>query len=184
MEDYKGLIYIVGLLAWLGYNFFVKKRKNEAQRTKGQQTSKAPSQENKDFSTILDEILNEAKSKEAQKSPAPKPKPVEAKTSKETKYDIPTPPTPGKKGYEFGHYDTLEDIVDEEAAYEGFGTEEYKHETLETANTEQKFEFKDEDHLKASKDEHYASETDYDEAFDFDMEKAIIYSEVLARPKF
>lgn len=181
MDDLKGIIYVVGVIIWLVYSYVSRKNKRDAQKApKGNPSSK----ENKDFSTVLDEILKEAKSKQTQKNTPQQAKPAEVKPAAQTKYNIPEPPEPGKGGYEFGHYDTLEEIVDEEAEFKDFGTEKYEHETLEEINTEQKFEFKDEEHLKASKDEHYSKESEYDEAFDFDMEKAIIFSEVLARPKF
>ncbi len=164
-------------IAWLIFGYLGKKRKNEAKRRKESQprptSTGQPTEEKKSFSTILDEILKEAQAKETAKN--------EQKTERppQTFKEVETP-----KPYEFGNYETMEDdIVDEEAAYEGFGTEQYKHESLEDITEQDTNNYNKNQPMTADSDEHYRTGGAMDDD-DFDAEKAVIFSEILKRPRF
>lgn len=183
MEDLKGLIYIVGFLAWMGYSYYNKKKKEEAKKSQRQAPYTPKPSADKDFSTILDEILKEAKAKEGAKQ-APKPQP--AKTSPVPTYSMPDRTGPIKEQpYEFGHYETMEDnIEDEESPYAKFATKDYKPETLETISMEIPSGPSDGGDVAAAFDEHYLGENTHSDDYDFDMERAIVHNAILSRPKF
>lgn len=178
MDNFGDFFYVIIAIAWLIFGYLGQKKKKEAQRRKEAQSNPTPTaqpvEEKKSFSTILDEILKEAQAKEAAK-----------KEKKVEKAPQAFKPVETPKPYEFGHYETMEDdIVDEEAAYEGFGTDKYKHETLEDI-TEQNAIYNENQSMELKRDEHYRTDratTDDDD--DFDIEKAVIFSEILRRPQF
>lgn len=182
MDNFGDYLYFLIAAAWLVFSYLGNKKKKEAQRKKAaeqksvsQEQYQPEAEEKKDFSTILDEILNEAKAKEE---------------AEKKQRDVPAVPPTFKeveqpKPYEFGHYETMEDdIVDEEAAYKDYATREYKAETSNDTETEQYAAFNENHPLKPVTDEHYRTTVAAGDDDDFDIEKAVIFSEILRRPKF
>lgn len=178
MDSIGDFFYVLIAIAWLVYGYFNQKKKKDAQRRQqspsSQPINQPQTEEKKDFATILDEILNEAKAKEE----AQKQQTVERPAPSFREVEKPKP-------YEFGHYETMEDdIVDEEAAYEKMGTEEYDYNALEKAETEQNAIYKEDHPLEPASDEHYRTGRATADDDDFDIEKAVIFSEILKRPRF
>jgi hypothetical protein len=179
MDSIGDVIYVIAIVGYIVYSFVsgAKKQKNKGKRV--DETTTRPDAE-PDLRKMLEEMLG--KTEQAKPQPAPvyesrKPtiQPVyetEEGQSQEGKAMNPV------DNYEFGKYKTLEDEVHDEAAeasqYEQFNSLNYSEQTAAHSIAE-KEGIKEVVHLEETKEPTPVLK-------DFDIEKAIIYSEILKRP--
>lgn len=181
MKDFGDLIYVIAIIAWVIYSFVSKANKQKNKRKTVDETTERPEAE-PDIKEILEQLMG--KKKEEHK-PSPNPVYETRKPSIEPVYDTieEGQSQEGKalnpvEDYQFGNYKTLEEESDEAVVasqYEKFNFINYSEQTA-PHSIEEKEGIKEVVHLE--------EETATSKTIDFDIEKAIIYSEILKRPKW
>ena len=191
MDSIGDLIYVVAIIAWIIYSFVSKSNKEKNKRKPVEEETTQPDGE-PDIKEILEQLMG--KKREEQK-PTYEPVYENRKPTIEPVYDA-MEEGQSQEGkalnpvddYEFGKYKTLEEASLEEASSEGILKDEAivasQYENFNTANYSEitaphsiaeKEGIKETVYLEEEKEAtHFAK--------DFDLEKAIIYSEILKRP--
>ncbi len=191
MDSIGDLIYVVAIIGYILYSFFNTSKKQKQKRAEEKTTR--PDAE-PDIKDILEELMG--KKRQTQQSASD---PV-YETRKPTIQPVYESPEEGQsqegkamnpvENYEFGKYKTLEEATLEEASsegvlvdeatvasqYEQFNSANYSEQTAVHSIAE-KEGIKEVSHLEEEKETHQRFK-------DFDIEKAIIYSEILKRPRW
>lgn len=178
MDSIGDIIYVIAIIGYIIYSFVSGAKKQKAKNKPVDQTTTRPDAE-PDIRKMLEEMLG--KTEEEKPEPAPvyesrKPtiQPVYESQEGQSQEGKAMNPV---ENYEFGNYKTLEETVDEEleaSQYEQFNSLNYSEQTAAHSIAE-KEGVKE---VAAGEDEKEVTAF----AKDFDIEKAIIYSEVLKRP--
>ncbi len=179
MDSIGDIIYVIAIVGYIIYSFVSGAKKQKAKRKTVDETTTRPDAE-PDIRKMLEEMLG----KTEQEKPEPAPVYETRKPTIQPVYETQEGQSQEGKAmnpvdnYEFGKYKTLEDeVADEEAVasqYEQFNSLNYSEQTAAHSIAE-----------KEGNKEVVASveEKEIVPFFkDFDIEKAIIYSEILKRP--
>ncbi len=185
MEDFGDIIYVIAIIGYIIYSFVSGAKKQKAKRKAVEEKTSRPVTTEPSMEEVLEQLLGKKREQE-------KPQQQTYETSEstiepvyETITEVEGQSMEGKalnpvENYEFGKYRTLEDdAVNENATasqYEKFNTINYS-ETSAPHSIAEKEGIKEVVHLEEEKET-----TSF--AKEFDIEKAIIYSEILKRPKW
>lgn len=181
MEDIGDLIYVIAIIGYIIYSFISGAKKQKNKRKTVDETTSRPSTGEPDIKTVLEELLG----KVDQSRPEPDPVYETSDSTIEPVYNEEGQSQEGKalnpvENYEFGKYRTLESEVEDEVTvaskYEQFNSFDYSEQTAAHSIAE-KEGIKEVVYLEEEKELNPILK-------DFDIEKAIIYSEILNRPKW
>ncbi|MCG3164880.1 MAG: hypothetical protein POELPBGB_00639 [Bacteroidia bacterium] len=183
MDSIGDVIYVIAIIGYIIYSFVSGAKKVKGKKKEVDETTTHPDAE-PDIKKVLEELLGKAE----QSKPQPAPVYETRKPSIEPVYETITEEGQSMEGkalnpvenYEFGKYKTLESEAEDEeetaSKYEQFNSLNYSEQTAAHSIAE-KEGIKDEIHLAEEKETGTIAK-------DFDIEKAIIYSEILKRPKW
>jgi hypothetical protein len=193
MDSIGDLIYVIAIIGWIIYSFVSKSNKQKNKRKTVDETTTRPDAQ-PDLKKMLEEMLGKTEREKPAAPPVyerrkPTIEPVyemqEEGQSQENTYNEEGQSQEGKAlnpvdNYVFGNYKTLEDEIGEDEAavasqYEKFNSLNYSEQTAAHSIAE-----KEGTKEAATTDE----EKETNRFKDFDIEKAIIYSEILKRPKW
>lgn len=176
MDSIGDVIYVIAIVGYIIYSFVSGSKKVKSKGKTVDETTARPDAE-PDIRKMLEEMLG--------KTEQTKPAPVYENTKPTIQPVYETQEGQSQEGkamnpvdnYEFGKYKTLEDAVDEEteaSKYEQFNSINYSEQTAAHSIAEK----------EGIKEVPYTEEVkEISPVFkDFDIEKAIIYSEILKRP--
>ncbi len=179
MDSIGDLIYVIAIAGYIIYSFVSGAKKQKAKRKTVDETTTRPDAE-PDIRKMLEEMLGKTEPEHAPVYETRKPtiQPVyESVTELEGQSQEGKAMNP-VENYEFGKYKTLEDEVSDEEAvasqYEQFNSLNYSEQTAAHSIAEKEGNKE----IIASVEEKEATPF----FKDFDIEKAIIYSEILKRP--
>ena len=175
MDSIGDVIYVIAIVGYIIYSFVSGAKKKKAKRTTVDESTTRPDAE-PDIRKMIEEMLGKTE-------PEPAPVYETRKPTIQTVYEAQEGQSQEGKAmnpvenYEFGNYKTLEETVDEVAEasqYEQFNSTNYSEQTAA--------------HSIAEKEGNKVVAASVEEKEtvpflkDFDIEKAIIYSEILKRP--
>ena len=178
MDNIGDIVYVIAIIGWIIYSFVSKSNKQKNKGKTVDETTERPDAE-PDIKDILEQLMGK---KKEERKPEPQQAYQNTKPSIEPVYE--TSEGQSQEGramnpvdnYEFGKYKSLEETVDEEkeaSQYEKFNTINYKEQTAAHSIAEK------EGRAEVAES---VEEKELVHAKDFDIEKAIIYSEILKRP--
>lgn len=174
MKDIGDIVYVIAIIGWIIYSFVSKNKKQQSKRKQVDETTARPQAE-PDIKTVLEELLG--KTQEPEQAPAyetrkPTIEPVYAEDEYEEGESQEGKAMNPVESYEFGKYKTLED--DATSQYARFNSVNYSEQDATDLIA------KEENRIEVANHQ----EDNQKRTLDFDIEKAIIYSEILKRPKW
>lgn len=184
MDSIGDVIYVIAIIGYIIYSFVSGAKKVKGKNKPVDETTVRPDAE-PDIRKMLEEMLGKTEQSKPQQAPVYESRKPTIEPVYESVTEVEGQSQEGKamnpvENYEFGNYKTLEDeMADEEAVasqYEQFNSINYSEQTAPHSIAE-KEGIKEVVHLEEEKALNPILK-------DFDIEKAIIYSEILKRPKW
>ncbi len=181
MDSIGDVIYVIAIIGYIIYSFVSGAKKQKAKNKPVDQTTTRPDAE-PDIRKMLEEMLGKTEVEKPDPAPVYEPRKTSIQPVYESVTEVEGQSQEGKAmnpvdNYEFGKYKTLEETVDEEleaSKYEQFNSLNYSEQTAAHSIAEK------EGVKEVAAVEEQKEVTPF--AKDFDIEKAIIYSEILKRP--
>ena len=184
MDSIGDVIYVIAIVGYIIYSFVSGAKKVKGKKKEVEESTTRPDAE-PDIRKMLEEMLGKTGQSKPQSAPVYENRKPTIEPVYESVTEVEGQSQEGKalnpvENYEFGKYNTLEDdAVDEESVasqYEQFNSANYSEQTAAHSIAE-KEGIQEVVHLEEEKATTPILK-------DFDIEKAIIYSEILNRPKW